>query len=218
MRRSLVRTVIGLIAINAAIAVFVLLSGDIGDTEGRILGTSLLATATAVLGMVCAPALAARRIRPVPVVGMAVAVAGFAMVTAAIWWEIDSVWFGKAAGSAYLIAAASALASLLSAWPIAGRAAWVGRAAYLLVGLASIALLAGMWFEIGTSGYWRAFAVVAVLLAAASLATPILHRSSPQAGRDHVATCPFCASSVDGETGSPITCPSCGRRFVVRLD
>ena len=49
MRRSLVRIAITLIAANAALAIVILLGGDMGETGGRILGTSLLATATALL-------------------------------------------------------------------------------------------------------------------------------------------------------------------------
>lgn len=218
MRHSLVRIVIGLIVVNAAIAVFVLLSGEIGDTEGKILLTSLLATATAVLAMVSAPALAAGRLRPVPHLGIAAAVVGFALVTAAIWGDIEALWMGKTAGSAYLIAGASALACLLSAWPIRGQASWVGVAAYVLVATVTLALLAALWLEIGSSGYWRAFAVLAVLLAAALLAIPILHRSGEGDAADEITRCPFCGTPLTGATGKPITCPSCGRRFTVRLE
>lgn len=218
MRHSLVRIVIGLIVVNAAIAVFVLLSGDIGDTEGKILLTSLLATATAVLAMVSAPALASGRLRPVPHLGIAAAVVGFALVTAAIWGDVGALWLGKTAGSAYLIAGASALACLLSAWPIRGRAFWVGTAGYALVATVTLALLAAIWLEIGSSGYWRGFAVLAVLLAAALLAIPILHRSTSPSDVEQITQCPFCGSGVAGVTGKAITCPSCGRRFAVRLD
>jgi len=218
MKRSLVRIVIALIAINAAMAVFVLLSGEIGDTEGKILLTSLLATATAVLAMVCAPALTARRLRPVPSIGIAAAGIGFVMVTVGVWAEPDAVWFGKASGSAYLVAVAAALACLLSAWPIRGRSSWVGTAAYALVALVTLLLLAGLWFEIDASGFWRVFSVLAVLLAASALATPVLHRSTGPSGAEPIEHCPFCGGDLEAESGATITCPTCGRRFTVRLD
>jgi hypothetical protein len=217
MRRSLVRLVMVLIAVNAAIAVFVLLSGDIGDTEGKILITSLLATGTAVVGMVLAPALTARRLGPVPAIGLAAAVIGFGLVTVGLWAEIDLVGFGRTMGSVYLIAVAAALACLLSGWPITGRGAWVGIAAYTLVALVAGSLLAAIWFEIDSSGFWRGFAVLAVLLAAASLATPILHRAARPAGREPYSHCPFCGSGVAGSSGAEITCSSCGRRYRVTL-
>lgn len=218
MKRSLVRIVIGLIAVNAAIAVFVLLSGDIGDIEGKILLTSLLATATAVLAMVCAPSLAASRLLPVPQIGIAAAALGFVLVTVGIWSEPEAIWFGRAAGSAYLVAGAAALACLLSAWPIRGRASWVGVAAYALVAAVLTLLLAAIWFEIDSSGFWRAFSVLAVLLAAAALATPVLHRSTAPSGAEPISQCPFCGATIEARTGESVTCPSCGRRFTVRLD
>jgi hypothetical protein len=217
MKKTFVRLVIGLILLNAAIAVFVLLSGDIGDTEGKILGTSLLATASAVLAMTCAPALSRGRVWVVPHLGMASSVIGFVLVTIAIWAEIEELWLGKAAGSAFVVAAAAALACLLSAWPISGRASWVGAAANLLVAAVAAAILAGMWLEIDVSGYWRVFAVLAVLLAAASLAVPVLHRGGPERASEPIGHCPFCGADIAGTSGRSVTCPTCGRTYTVDL-
>ena len=215
MKTWYVRVVIGLIIVNAAFAVFVLLRGEIGDTEGKILGTSLVATASAVLAMTCAPARAAGRLGPVPLTGMLAAAAGFAAVTVVIWGEVDEVWIGKVAGSAFIIAVASALACLLSAWPIEGRSAWVGVAANLLIAGVGGMLLFALWFEVGSSGYWRGFSVLAVLLAAAALAVPVLHRGGPEATREPIRHCPFCGSTIEGVSGRPITCPSCSRHYTV---
>ncbi|HSM01084.1 MAG TPA: hypothetical protein VK960_01410 [Acidimicrobiia bacterium] len=217
MNRPLVRIVIGLIAANAAIAVFVLLSGDIGDTEGKILLTSLLATATAVLAMTSAPALTAGRLGWIPHLGIATAALGFVMVTVGIWSRPESVWFAKAAGSAYLVAVACALACLLSAWPIRGPSSWVGTTAFVLVAAVAGMLLVAIWFEVDLSGYWRAFSVLAVLLAAAALATPILHRSTAPSSTEPFSQCPFCGAPVQGTTGEAITCSRCGRHYTVRL-
>lgn len=214
MKTWYVRVVIGLIVVNAAIAVVVLLSGDIGDTEGKILGTSLLATASAVLAMTCAPAWAAGRLGPVPVTGMFAAAAGFAAATIAVW-GVDEVWLGKVTGSAFIIAVASALACLLSAWPIEGGSAWVGLAADLLIAGVGGMLLFALWLEVGSSGYWRGFSVLAVLLAAAALAVPVLHRGTPEATPEPIRHCPFCGSAIDGVSSRPITCPSCGRHYTV---
>ena len=64
MRSSLTRVAITLIAINAVVAIVILLGADMGDTGSRILGTSLIATGTALLVLVTVPALAplARRL------------------------------------------------------------------------------------------------------------------------------------------------------------
>ena len=114
-----------------------------------------------------------------------------------------------------MIAAAAAVACLLSAWPLRGKSAWVATAAYALVAAVAAAILAGVWGEIDSSGYWRAFAVLAVLLAAAFLAVPVLHRAGAGPAAEPYTHCPFCGSDVTGTTGRPLTCPACGRRYTV---
>ena len=51
-RSSFFRIILILVAMNAAIAIFALLGGDMGDTGGKILGTSLLARARPVTAAV----------------------------------------------------------------------------------------------------------------------------------------------------------------------
>jgi len=219
MRRTLTRLVIALIVANAALAIVALLSGDIGDTEAKILGTSLLATACAVLAMMCAPALADHRLGAVPHLGIAGAIVGFGLVTAALWTEdIGAVWLGRTAATAFVVAVAAALACLLSAWKVRGAGAWVGGAANLLIVVTAGMILAAVWTDIAGSGYWRMFSVAAVLLAAAALAVPVLHRGAPEPAGDPITRCPFCGNAIEGTAGAAIACPSCGRRYRVRME
>jgi hypothetical protein len=216
MKSLFTRIVIGLIVANAAFAIFVLLGGDIGDVEGRILGTSLIATASAILAMACAPALSKGRLGFVPHLGMAAAAAGFVAVTIFIWADIDSLTLGKIAGSAYVVAGAAALACLLSGWRLQGGSAWVGMAANLLIAAVAAMILLPIWTEVGgEGGYWRMFAIVAVLLSASVLAVPVLHRGGGGRPGDQLKNCPFCGAPIEGTAGRPVTCGSCGRRYTV---
>lgn len=218
MRRSLVRVAIILIAINAALAIVILLGGEMGDSGGRILGTSLLATASALVVMVQLPALSDRRIGLIPLIAIAAAVVGFVVVTTAIWTDIgdDEGW--RIAASAYTVAVAGAIAAILSGLPIEGRSSWVGTATLVAVGVGAAMILAALWFDVDSGGYWRAFSVVAVLVAAGGLIVPILHRSS-QSDRPQMAVthCPFCGSDVGSQMASDASCASCGNRFGVTL-
>lgn len=218
MRKPLVRISITLIAINAALAIVILLGGEMGDTGGRILGTSLLATGTAMVAMVQLPALADRRIGLVPAVAIGAAAVGFVIVTAGIWGGADGDFGWKVAGTAYIVAVGGAILAILAGQRIEGRTAWVGTATLGAVGLAAAMLVAAIWFEVDGEGYWRIFAVVAVLVAAGGLAVPILSRSSDSTRPDlTVVACPFCASDLDGQRASDAVCPICGSRFTVEL-
>jgi hypothetical protein len=218
MRRSLVRIAIGLIAANAALAIVILLGGDMGETGGRILGTSLLATATALIVMVQLPALSDRRLGLVPLVAIAAAGIGFVIMTYGIWSEFGSEIGWKTAGTAYTIGVAGAMAVIVAGQPIAGPSRWVRNATLGIIGLGAAWLIAGMWFEIESEGYWRLFAVVAVLVAAGLLAVPILSRSE---AADHVEMavthCPFCGTDVGSQRAADASCPACGNRFGVTL-
>src|SRR3972149_1977102 len=77
-RASFFRIILVLVAINAAIGIFALVGGELGETGGKILGTSLLATMGAVLALVCAPAAGAARAWGWPKIGMLAAGSGAA--------------------------------------------------------------------------------------------------------------------------------------------
>lgn len=218
MKRSLTRAAITLIAINAALAVAILALGSVGDTEGRILGTSLLATFSALVVMVQVPAMQEGRLGVVPMGGMVACGVGFVIVTAAIWGDFDADAWGRSGGTAYVLAAASAVAAVFSGWPIRGRAAWVGGAADALIAIAALMILGAIWFEFDSDGYWRTFAVISVLVAAAGLAVPILHRASVDRVAARIGHCPFCGTALDAEAGVSIDCPGCSRTFRVRAE
>lgn len=218
MRRSLVRIAMVLIGINAALAIIILLGGEMGDTGGRILATSLLATATALVVMVQLPALADRRLGLVPLVAMVAAAAGFVVMTTGIWADFDSEVGWKTAGTAYTLAVAGAMGAILAGLPIGGRSRWVGSTTIGMIATGAAWLIAGMWFEIDSDGYWRLFAVIAVLVAAGGLAVPILSRSStPERSEMAVTHCPFCGNDVGSQRASDATCQACGNRFGVTL-
>ena len=218
MRRSLTRAAITLIAINAALAIVILALGRMGDIEGRILGTSLLATFSALVAMVQVPAMSERRLGVVPFIGIAACGVGFAMGAAEIWVDIGSDVWGRMGGSGYVAAAASAAAAILSGWPIRGRASWVGQAANVVIAVAAVMILGGIWFEFDNEGYWRTFAVVAVLVGAAGLAIPILHRSSVETIEARIEHCPFCGTDLSAEAGKSIACEACTRKFSVLVE
>lgn len=219
MKKSLTRVAMTLIAANAALAIIILLGGRMGETGGQILGTSLLATATALLAMVLMPAVSDRRLGGVALVAVAAAAVGFVIVTIGIWSDASSDVGWRLAGTAYVVAVAGAIAALLAGLPITGRSSWVGSGTLIAVAAAAVMVVVGMWTEIDNEGYWRAFAVLAVLVAAGGLAVPILHRATRDSGRLEIAVthCPFCGVAVGSQSATDVTCAACGNRFTVTL-
>ena len=219
MRSTMTRVAMTLIALNALLAIIILIGGEMGETGGRILATSLLATGTALLVMVLVPAVSDGRIGFVPHLAIAGAVVGFVIVTIGIWTETDAEFGWKIAGTAYNIAVAGAAAALLAALPVEGRARWVATATLGAVGIAALMIVAAIWVEIDSDMYWRVFSVLGVLVAAGALSIPILHRSASavptELAEETIYHCPFCGARTGPQPVAGAQCPACGRRFGV---
>jgi hypothetical protein len=214
-RASFFKIILVLVAINAAIGVFALVGGELGETGGKILGTSLLATMGAVLALVCAPAASAGRAWWWPKIGMVAAGLSAALFIFAVWTEPADAFF-KVAGSILVVAVTSALISLLAAWPGTGRLAWVRTAATVLAMIAAAFVITLIWQKDDVPEFWgRGFGVVMVLLAAAAIATPVVHRMTLQTTPDPFTHCPFCGTTVSGLIGKTMRCPTCGRTYEV---
>ena len=219
MRASLTRIAIWLIALNAAVAILVLLTGEMGETGGRILLTSVLATITALLGVALMPAVADRRLGGVAIVAVGAAVVGFVVVALGIWTDAESDLGWRLAGTAYAVAVGGAIAALLAGLPIRGRAAWVGTATVGVVGLTTVLVVVAIWGGFEGEAWGRLFAILAVLVAAGGLAVPILHRSTRDEGDESpISHCPYCATGLGAVPPEHVTCPKCGRRFSVSLE
>jgi len=209
------RFVLGLIGFNAAIALVALLSGEVSTVEGQILSSSLLLSAAAVLAVLCVPAHSGGRLGWIPVTGMAAAGAAGITMVAATWTEFSNEPLSKTGGSLFLVAIAVALACVLSGLPLGGAPRLAPYAYGLAAAVAAMAIL-GIWVEMDSEIYWRAFTAVLILLAAASIAIPVLHWFGLRGEAEPVGWCPFCGAPLgDGARGSA-ECPECGRRFTVR--
>ena len=219
-RTNFFKIVLLLVAFNAAIAIFALLGGDMGETGGKILGSSLLATMGAVLALICAPAVSAKRAWMWPEVGMAAAAVSAGMFIYGVWTEPGDTFF-QVAASVLVLGVTAAMISLLSAWPGSKGLGWVRIAATWLAIAGGTMIVIAIWNGGDLpGGYWRGFGVVMVLLAAAFIATPVVHRmtdSGESAESVAITSCPFDGTKVDGTVGKRITCPKCGRKFVVAL-
>lgn len=214
----------GSVALNAALGVYaLLLAGDVGETEGRILGSSLSVTGALLLALACLPAWERRRIGVVPPVGAATSFAGFALVIAAIWSEAEDGLLPKLMGSLLVVSVAAALASIVALARLPERRRYVLGAELVLIAVAAGMLELQVWAGLDGGWYARAFGVVAIALAALTVSIPVLHRlgraelAALQAREAHggIRFCPYCGEPLDTEEATVAACVACGRRFSV---
>jgi len=188
-------------------------AGSLGEVESRVLATSLLITACGSVALACGTAIPEGRLNPLPILGIAAAVPGFALLIAGFWesFGTDAVW--QTGATLVALAVYAAFASLLSAVHLQGRYRRLLPTSYTLAAAGGAFLVAVFWgFSPGDG--WRLFGILMVLLGAATLAAAIAARLRPtREDPPPVRFCPYCGASV--ETARVAECPTCGHRFRV---
>ncbi|HSQ37119.1 MAG TPA: GNAT family N-acetyltransferase [Acidimicrobiia bacterium] len=202
--------------LNALLGIWAV-AGNLGEVESRILLTSLLVTACGAVAVACSAAIPERRLGPVwvPVAGIVIAVVAFCLVIASLWQDFRPAALWRTGATLVVVAVGVAFAALLSGVNLQGRDRRLVPTAYVLAGAAGAFLITVIWgFRAGEA--WRLFGVVAVLLAATTLAAPIAARLRPaREGPPPVRHCPYCGGAIAGAGHRVVSCPSCGRRFRV---
>ncbi len=218
-RRPLLGFVLGGIVVTAALGLYAVAAPHFGDLQRNVLGTSACVTAAGLLVLACVPAWERGRYRLVPLVGIVGVVIGFGLIVVGMWSDYDHSWFWRTMGTFLIAGLWGVLASLLALARLAPRHRWVLFAAVALALALGALGIAGIWSEQSSTGYFRAVGALAVLLAAAVVAVPVLARATPAGGDIEpraVGYCPFCGAALSGETDTKLTCIACGADFRVR--
>jgi hypothetical protein len=210
------------VAFNAAFGIYAVLAPGFGETQGKILGTSLCITGAVLIALACEPAWERRLLGPVPPAAAAFGAIGFALAIAGIWTEPASETWAKVMMTILTISVAGVIASLLSLARVAPQHAWLLRVTFVL-----LAIGAGMYALIpwlgDDPGEWfvRSLGVVMIALAAFVVSVPVVHwldRSAltvAEAATGAVRYCPYCGRELAGDIGAKLSCSRCGRGFVV---
>jgi hypothetical protein len=170
------------VALSALIGIVVILFGNFGELESKVLLTTLTVTVTSILGLACGAYLESGRGRILPLAGIMFAVVTFAMWLIVIWAGSNPPGssFMEITMSATLLAAACSHLSLLSLATLAAKFQWTQTAAAVLIWLATALIFALIWANLhdyeGTIG--RVLGVLGILVATVTILTPVLHRLS----------------------------------------
>jgi hypothetical protein len=189
-----------------------LLFGDWGSTEVKVFLTSLCVTAASILTMCGAVAWERGRLGPVPPAGAVASLLGFGLLVIGMWGEIDNEEFWKSAVTGVIAGITGAHFSLLALASLQQRFELWRRMTFGFGLLLAGFLTVGMWGEIDNDAYWRAVGILSILVAAGTIAVPVLHRLSGIRPETALRHCPNCGASL---AASP--CPRCGARFSVEF-
>lgn len=202
------------IFVNALFGVWAV-AGSLGEMESHILFTSLLVTACGAVAVACSAAIPEGRLGPLPIIGIAAVVTGFALLIAALWQDFQPAAVWRSGATLVAVGVWVAYASLLSGVHLHGRYRRLIPTGYVLAAGAGIFLVAVVWgYTPGET--WRLFLIAAVLLGAITVAAPVASRLRPaREGPPPVRHCPYCGAAVAAARERTTACPSCRRRFRV---
>ena len=181
LKRTFLYSLIGSVTLSALIGIGVILFGDFGNFEVRVLMTTLTITAASILGLACGAYLETGRGKALPVIGIVMAVAAAIMTFFIIWNVADkSETFIKAAGTVTLLALSCSHLSLLSLARLDKRFYWSRIVAFVCVWTLSAILIYIMWWEPESSSdlVARVIGVLSILIASATVITPVFHKLS----------------------------------------
>lgn len=182
LRRIFLYTLIGSVAVSALIGIGVLLFGDFGEFETRVLMTALIVTAVSVMGLACGACLEAGKSRVVPLVGIVFAVLSGILWMIMLWsaFEPRNDVFIHSLMSASVLALACAHISLLSLAALDRRFLWSRIAVHIFVWSLTALLLIIFWGHIDPSQniLARTMGIMAIVVAALTVVTPVFHKLS----------------------------------------
>ena len=180
-KRTFLLAMIISLSISALIGIVIFLFGDFGETEGRLLMTTLTIGGYSLMGLCCSVLHERRTHNEFAVAGMVLSVLGFLFTVLVIWEALDmeSEFTWKGIFSLLILAFTAAHISLLL---LIRSGSGIVKGA-LTATLACIAIVAGMllWFtytgfDIEDEFFYRLLGVFSILDVLGTIVTPILHK------------------------------------------
>lgn len=178
-KRRLLLAALAALGLSAALAILILLFGEFGGTQVRILATTFSISGYSLLMLPGALLAERRRARTLALANVAWAAIGFVLVLAVIWVDSGSDSLGRLLGTATAVAFALAQVAAMTVWrrdddSAALRRVFIGATA--TVALLAALVVYALWAEPDSEGFVRALAALAVLDVFLVILQPLLRR------------------------------------------
>ena len=212
VKRTLLGSLIGALVLSAMIGIYAFLFGNFGETEMKLLATTLGVSYFSVTALAAAAAWEKRRVLPLAVAGVIASGLGFAGYLVIVWgepwrWTGSGEWLIKSTIILALFAFSFAQCSLLSFPRLSRRAGWLFPAAITVVVSLATLISTMIVFEWDDEWLFRACGVLGILDGLLSLTIPI---AAKIAGRGEQPLIAAEASTVGEAVNVELKCPRCG--------
>lgn len=221
-RRMLLKMTIGWMAITALLGVGMMLLGQFGETELRILATTFSVTWLSLTTLASATVASRPILRPVAAAGVATGVLAALTAQALIWGDNPSEWLFKTWACTSLVNAACAYSGLVGMARAARGYGWVRGvsigAATLIAGILCTMILVEDASELAI----RILGALAVVMACGTVVVGVLHRLAPKTVDGPLpaslkATCPVCGTEGELAIGGKTSCSECGLGLEIQI-
>ena len=178
LKKFFLYLLIASVAFSALLGIGVILLGNFGELETKILLTTLTVIITSILGLACGAYLETGRGKILPVSGISLAVISCVLWVFLVWnGTIYENFFGKLLLSLTLVAASCSHICLLSIATLDKRFRWSNYAVQATVWLLTVILLVLIWgnFRNTNDLISRIIGVLSIIIAALTIVTPIFH-------------------------------------------
>lgn len=181
LKRLFLYILIASVSVSALIGIAVILLGNFGEFETKVLLTTGTITVTSILGLACGAYLEVKKAQWLPIGGILLAITSAIMWIFLIWYgTVHSGYFTEIILTVTLLATACSHLSLLSLASLDRRFAWSRWATHGAVWSLSAILLWIIWTHFDPSDNWvaRAIGVLSIVIAALTIVTPVFHKLS----------------------------------------
>ncbi|QDV45966.1 hypothetical protein Enr13x_58700 [Stieleria neptunia] len=178
LKKPLLYLLIGSVLLSALLGIVLVLRGNWGWLEVRVILTTVIIAVASVCGLACDLSRTPSGFNAMPKSGLVLTAVTTVLLLFGIWCEIGSEAYWKTTTVLISIGVATIHVSLLSIAKLANRFRWVYFiGSQIIFGLALL-IAAVIVFEINSELLWRFLAAHSIVVAAISIVIPILHRIS----------------------------------------
>jgi hypothetical protein len=170
------------VSLSALIGIGVILFGNFGDFEGKVLATTFTIACTSILGLACGAYLETKRGNILPTFGIVFSVISSVMCLILIWtsFDLDNDLFLKTLGSITMLAVACSHLSLISIAKLEAKFQWSKIVLTVCVWILVSILLYLIWFQPNADSEFivRIIAVLSIIITALTIVTPVFYKLS----------------------------------------
>lgn len=225
-QRALLFAFIASIAGCGLCGIYVLIVGNFGELEGKVLATTASVGAAAILALAAAIPWERRRWPPIGLLGLISVAVALTLMLILIWTDAWSIHrYGETLLTACVLAVALPHIGLLSLARLASGFEWIRYGTIIAIAALGGLITFMIWLKSSNDEMWRLVGVLAILDACGTIATPVLHRVSAIRLREGVQTvelmlsltCPRCRAAQTLGVGRS-RCGKCGLRFNIEIE